>query len=253
MSSTATLPSDTPPSQGDPAPGSGAMSLTDHLDELRRRIIAVVVTLAVCVVASFFAALPVIEWMKSLVPPDVAFIQLTPGEVLMTSFRMSFFLGTVLASPVILYQVLRFTLPGLTNTERKFLFGVVAGGSVLFALGVVFSWWAVVPSALGYLLSYGQHVAESQISIARYVDFCMALLALTGILFELPMMMFLLSFTGLVKSEQLVRQWRVALVAVFVLAAVVTPSQDPVSMLMVAGAMAALYFVSIIPIRLIGR
>jgi len=110
-----------------------------------------------------------------------------------------------------------------------------------------------VPSALGFLVDYGQSVARAELSIREYISFCASLLFVTGGMFELPMVLFLLSFTGLITSQKLIREWRWATVLIFITAAIVTPTQDPFSMCIVGFAMVALYGLSIIPIRLCGR
>ena len=195
--------------------------------------------------------------MKALAPLELLqslqFVQLTPGEVLLVSVKLALVIGVILASPMLLYQTLMFVLPGLADTERKPVLLTVIFGSVLFACGLWFSSQLVVPSALGFLLAYGQSVAVSQISIASYVDFCTMLMAVTGILFELPLVLMLLASLNLVTSTQLLQQWRVALVAILVAAAVLTPSQDPVTMGIVAAAMTGLYFASLLPIKLMGK
>ena len=111
----------------------------------------------------------------------------------------------------------------------------------------------MAPSALLFLVDYGQTVARPELSIRDYIAFCSSLLFVTGGMFELPMVLFLLSFTGLITSEKLIREWRWATVLIFITAAIVTPTQDPFSMLIVALAMIALYGLSIIPIKCCGR
>lgn len=229
------------------------MTVMEHLGELRRRIIVSVVALALGVLAAFFLSVPVMDSLKHLAPAGAHFVQLTPGEVFMASFRLSFFLGVILASPVILYQALRFVLPGLNPKEQRFLSWIVLGGSLLFALGVLFAYYAVIPPSLQWLLEFGKDVAEIQMSIAPFTEFCTSILLLTGILFELPMVLLLLSFTGLVSAQQLVDQWRAAIVIIFIVAAVATPSQDPFSMTVVAIAMLGLYWLSILSIKLFNR
>lgn len=238
----------------DHTPGqSREMSVMEHLGELRQRIITCVWVLTVTVLAAFVLSRPVIEAFKWLAPVGVTFVQLSPGEVLMASFKLSFLVGVALASPVILYQTLRFVLPGLQAHERRFVWMTVFSGTLLFLGGVAFAYFAVIPPALGFLMDYGQDIAENQMSIARFIDFCTSLLILTGIMFELPMVLFFLSFTGLVSSGKLLRHWRGAIVGILLLSAVLTPSQDPFTMLIVGGALMGLYLVSILPIRLMGR
>src|SRR5262249_15634251 len=109
------------------------------------------------------------------------------------------------------------------------------------------------PTAIQFLVDYGQSVAATHLSIESYISFCSSLLFVTGGMFELPMMLFLLSFTGLITSQKLIAEWRWATVLIFIVSAIVTPTQDPFSMTVVGLAMVLLYALSIIPIKLCGR
>lgn len=236
------------------------MTMVEHLAELRTRILISLSAAIIGIVLAFFYSLDVINILKAMANPVVEkahgmveFVQLTPGEVLVASLKLSVFLGIAMASPIILYQVLRFVLPGLQGRERMRLVLVIIGGTMLFICGVAFAYFLVIPSALTYLLEYGQQVAKSQISIAQYIDFCQSLLLMTGIVFELPLVLLFLSLIGLVSSRMLIANWRQALVFIAFAAAIITPSQDPLTMILVGVAMGGLYFASIIPIKLIGK
>lgn len=230
-----------------------AMSLMEHLSELRSRIVASVLALMIGMVAAFFISLPAIDMLKLIAPAGVHFVQLTPGEVVMASIRVSVILGAVLASPVILYQIIRFIFPGLTQREKSWVLWIVGGGGVLFLLGMGFAYRLVLPPTLEWLLAYGQEVAESQMSIARFVEFTTSLILITGVLFEMPIVLMLLSFTGLVTSQKMLAQWRMTMVFIFLFAAIITPSQDPLSMVLVGLAMVVLYGISIVAIRCCGK
>ncbi len=229
------------------------MSIMEHLDELRKRIISSLISLIIGVLIAFFCSRYLIDFLKLLAPDTVTFVQLSPGEVLMTSFKLSVFVGAALASPIILYHLLRFILPGLKPKEQGFISLSVFFGSLLFLVGISFAYYAVIPPALGFLLDYGNDVAQNLMSIALFIDFCSSLIVLTGFMFELPVLLFLLSFTGLIHSKQLISHWRGAIVGIFLFSAVLTPSQDPFTMLIVASALISLYVASIIPIKLCGR
>lgn len=229
------------------------MTLVDHLNELRQRIVVSAIAVILGVLVAFLGMTPAMDWLKLLAPEGSKFIQLTPGEVFLSAFRLSCLMGMALASPVVLYQVLGFVMPGLKPNERKFLLWVVVGGAVLFAAGMGFGYYAVLPPTLSWLLGFGAEVAEVQMSISRFVEFCTGMILLSGVLFELPIVLFILSFTGLVTSRKLMTQWRMATVLIFVVAAVITPSQDPLTMGIVGGAMMALYWLSVISIRCCGR
>lgn len=229
------------------------MTMLEHLEELRRRIVTSVISLVLGIVIAFSGVTPAMNILKILAPPDSHFIQLTPGEVFMSAFRLATFMGIALASPVILYQLLRFILPGLKPHESRFLLWMVLGGAFLFLGGMVFGYYAVLPPTLEWLLGFGAEVAEVNMSIGRFVEFCTGMILLCGVLFELPVLLFLLSFTHLVNSHKLLSQWRMATIIIFVAAAVLTPSQDPLTLSVVGGALMALYFLSVMSIRLCGR
>lgn len=234
-------------------PGEKSMPLVAHITELRNRILISAATLAITVTAGFYFTEPVIGWLKKLAPSQTMFIQITMGEVLMTTLTLSLQIGLVLASPVILYHLLRFVNPGLHRRERIMLTWAVLGGTLLFLVGIVFAYFFVLGPAIACLLEFGQNIARPTLSIREFLGFCSALLLVTGLMFELPMVLFLLSFTGLITSAKLIKEWRWATVLIFIAAAVVTPTQDPLSMSIVGAAMVALYALSIIPIKLCGR
>jgi sec-independent protein translocase protein TatC len=234
-------------------PETSGMTFLDHLEELRKRIIISVSALIVFIIGAFFLAIPVMNGLKAVAPHTAHFVQLSPGEVLMASCRISVILGIAFSLPIILYQLLRFVVPGLKSKEQRYLLWVVMCGAFLFLLGAVFAYYAVLPPTLEWLVDYGRDVAETQMSIEKFVEFSTALILLTGLMFELPMVLFMLSFTGLITSQKLIAQWRWATVTIFVVAAIITPSQDPLSMTLVGLAMVLLYLISIIPIKLVGR
>ena len=229
------------------------MTMVGHLTELRDRVLISVGAVLLGLGLGLWQALPLIELLERMAPKGVQFVQLGPGEVFMTAMRVAFYLAVALALPVILYQLLRFVMPGLSGREKPMLMWSVMGGAVLFALGMVFSYFCVIPLTLSFFMEFGQSVAASQISVERYVGFCAAMLLMGGLMFELPMILFLLSFTGLVSSAKLLAEWRWALVIIVTASAVITPSQDPFTLMVVSLAMSTLYALSILPIRMIGR
>jgi sec-independent protein translocase protein TatC len=230
-----------------------AMPLLEHITELRNRILWSAGILVAAIGLGFYIAPPVIDIFKALAPKGTVFTQITMGEVLMTTLQMSVYIGFALAAPIILYHLLRFVLPGLKNREKAMVTWAVIGGTLLFVLGVIFAYFFVVSPAIYWLLDFGNTVAQPYLSIKEFISFSASLLFVTGLMFELPMVLFLLSFTGLITSKKLIQEWRWATIIIFLVAAIVTPTQDPFSMSIVGLAMVALYGLSIIPIRLCGR
>lgn len=222
-------------------------NLTHHLEELRNRLIFCVATLLITISASFFAAKPIIHWIESLSPIDIAFIQLSPGEVLMTSLKVAILTGIALAAPILMYHIFRFMVPGLTHTEKRLLAVTTVGGTVLFSIGCWFSAQWVVPMALSFLLDFGTDLATNHIQITHFIDFCIGLMMMMGLMFELPLVIWALVGLKLLKPHQLAEQWRMVAVGCFLASAILTPSQDPFTMMLVGGTIFGLYALSLLP------
>jgi len=234
-------------------PATHSQQLTSHLAELRYRIINMVVGLVIGTGLGFLGAEPVIQLLQVIAPSDVQFVQLTPGEVLGISVKLACFIGIGLSSPWMLYHLLRFIFPGLTNKEKRFALLSLFLGSGLFLAGVLFAYLTVLSPALTFLMDFGRQIAIQQISIASYVEFCLSVILLVGITFELPVVLISLSLVRIVRLQQLISQWRTVVIAIFFAAAVLTPSQDPITMILVGGALLLLYAMSLIPIYCIEK
>lgn len=236
----------------DEVPDDIEMSLFDHLDELRQRILYAVIAIAFCVVACFAGVRQIVELLE--VPAQGAkFLQLSPGEYFFVSIKVAGYSGILLASPFILYQIIQFVLPGLTRRERRLIGPVVIGSSVLFFAGLAFAYIALVPAALNFFISYGAEVVEQMWSIDRYFEFVLLLLFSTGLAFQIPVIQLLLGLLGIVGSTQMLSGWRYVLLGAAILGAVLTPSTDPVTQSLLGGAVLFLYFGGIGLVKAIGR
>ncbi len=236
----------------DELPGEIEMSLFDHLEELRQRIFYALIAVAVGIVGCFFAVKPIVQLLE--VPAQgVKFLQLAPGEYFFVSLKVAAYTGIVLASPFILYQIIQFVLPGLTRRERRLLGPVVLGSSVLFAGGLVFAYLLLIPAALKFFISYGADVVEQLWSIDKYFEFVLLLLFSTGLAFQIPIIQLLLGNLNIVSSERMVSGWRYVIMGAVVLGAVLTPSTDPLTQSLLAGAVLGLYFGGVGLVKLTGK
>jgi sec-independent protein translocase protein TatC len=147
--------------------------------------------------------------------------------------------------PVIVVQLLRFLAPGLRSGERRWLYGTAAGAGLLFLSGVLFAYFVALPPALDFLINFENDIAEPNLRVGAYIDFVTRLLFWTGVSFETPIVIMFLARFRIVNWLQLLHWWRPALVAAFVVAAIVTPSIDPVTQTLVAGPIIVLYFIGI--------
>ncbi|MFH7028929.1 MAG: twin-arginine translocase subunit TatC [Heteroscytonema crispum UTEX LB 1556] len=241
-----------PPDPLDELPGEVEMSLFDHLEELRQRIFYALIAVVVCVIGCFLVVKPIVQLLE--VPAQgVKFLQLAPGEYFFVSLKVAGYSGLILSSPFILYQIIQFVLPGLTRRERRLLAPVVLGSGVLFAGGLVFGYSLLIPAALKFFISYGADVVEQLWSIDKYFEFVLLLLFTTGLAFQVPIIQLVLALLGIVSSEKMISGWRFVIMGAVVLGAILTPSTDPFTQSLLAGAVLGLYFSGIGFVKLIGK
>ena len=232
-------------------------SITEHLRELRRRVLVCVVAILAGSVASFAFYRQIIEFLSrpaydldSGAGLELVFIEVT--ELLTTAVKVSFVAGFVLALPVILYQVIMFVAPGLTGRERRYLFLFMPAALLAFAAGVAFAYYVLTPPALKFLLGFSD-VATPLIRISNFVNLMVRLLFWMGVAFETPLIMYMLALLGIVSAQRLSRFRRYWVVIAFILAAIITPTFDPVNQVLVAGPLLVLYEIGVLLARLAGR
>jgi sec-independent protein translocase protein TatC len=236
----------------DELPDEVEMSLFDHLEELRLRIFYSLIAVVVGMIGCLIAVKPLVKLLE--VPAQgVKFLQLAPGEYFFVSLKVAGYSGLVLSSPFILYQIIQFVLPGLTRRERRILGPVVLGSSVLFVGGLVFAYLLLIPAALRFFINYGADVVEQIWSIDKYFEFVLLLLFSTGLAFQIPIIQLLLGNLGIVSSQKMLEGWRYVIMGAVILGAVLTPSTDPLTQSLLAGAVLGLYFGGIGLVKLMGK
>ncbi|MEI6328950.1 MAG: twin-arginine translocase subunit TatC [Pseudanabaena sp. ELA645] len=228
------------------------MSLFDHLEEFRSRVFYALIAVFVGIVGCF-AIINKIVALLEIPAQGVKFLQLAPGEYFFVSIKVAGYSGILAASPAILYQIVRFVLPGLTRKEKKAIAPIVFGSSILFVLGIVFAYELLIPAALNFFISYGGDVVEQFWSIDRYFEFVLLLLFSTGLAFQIPVIQALLAMTGIVTSSRMLAGWRYVVLGAVVLGAVLTPSTDPMTQSLLAGAVGILYFGGIFLVKAMGK
>ncbi|KAH9746553.1 Sec-independent protein translocase protein TATC [Citrus sinensis] len=235
-------------------PDDKEMSIFDHLEELRQRIFVSVLAVGAAILGCFAYSKELIMFLEAPVKSEgVRFLQLAPGEFFFTTLKVSGYCGLLLGSPVILYEIIAFVLPGLTRAERRFLGPIVLGSSVLFYAGIAFSYWVLTPAALNFFVNYAEGVVESLWSIDQYFEFVLVLMFSTGLSFQVPVIQLLLGQVGLVTSDQMLSIWRYVVVGAVIAAAVLTPSTDPVTQMLLAAPLLGLYFGGAWMVKLTGR
>ncbi len=247
---TLTQPADQDPL--DELPDEVEMSLFDHLEELRWRFFYALMAVAIAIVGCFLFVKPIVQLLE-LPAGDVKFLQLAPGEYFFVSLKVAGYSGLVLATPAILYQIMQFVLPGLTRRERRLVLPVILASSVLFLMGLAFAQTLLIPAALKFFIDYGEGVVEQLWSIDRYFEFVLLLMFSTGLAFQVPVIQILFSLLGIVSGDQMLAGWRYVVIGGVVLGAILTPSTDPVTQSLLAGAVLGLYFGGIGLVKAIGR
>lgn len=224
--------------------------LSKHLEELRKRLLISVIALLLTSALAFVFH----KWiLRFLMGPAGGFEGLPSGGLVFTevtemvsiTFKVSLLVGLVLALPVVLYELVAFVAPGLTPRERRYLFLFLPGTMFAFVAGALFGYYFLIPPAMRFLLTFGSDIATPMIRISNYMNVIIALLFWMGVVFETPVVMFLLARLGILSYRLVARSRRYAAVAAFVLGALITPTFDPVNQTLVALPIIGLYEIGI--------
>ena len=225
------------------------LTLREHLEELRVRLIWSVLAVAVTSVVSFaFLTKNAIEFLKAKAPEgtEFQFIEITEGWSVY--LRVGLFCAVALALPFIVYQAMMFVRPALTRRETIYVYLLLPGVAVLFITGVLFAYYVFLGNALSFLVDspfLEDLLGKPQLRIGEYISQITKILFGMGLAFETPLIIFFLAKMGIVTTGQLLRKWRYAVVIAFVVAAIITPTWDPINCSIVAGPLVALYFLGI--------
>jgi len=229
------------------------MPLTAHLAELRSRLIWCMMALAVGFVVCYGLSDKIVAALQSPValvgqPIKVPLQIIAPAEAFVTYIKVGLIAGLFLVLPFVLYQLWKFVAPGLLEHEKKYTVPFLVGSAVLFySGGIVF--YLVLPFIIHFLLSFAKGDIKAQLSVGYYVTFCVRLMIAFGLVFQLPMVVIFLTQLGLLSSRLLVQYFRHAVVLIFVVAAMLTPTTDPLSLVAMVLPMLLLYGLSILAAR----
>ncbi|WP_405216907.1 twin-arginine translocase subunit TatC [Agrococcus sp. Ld7] len=223
------------------------MRLGEHLVELRRRLILSALAILLSTIAGFFAVdwllellqRPLLELADSGRVTDLLYTTVTQAFDL--KLRIAITLGVIVASPVWLYHLIRFFLPGLKKNERRYVFGFLAAALPLFLAGCAAGWW-VFPQIVQLLVQIAPSGAISYLDATTYYDFAFKLLLAVGVGFVLPVFLVVLNFAGVLSGKGILGAWRWAVIGITLFTAMATPAADVMSMFLLAIPMLLLYF-----------
>jgi len=222
------------------------ISLLGHLDDLRRRLIYIAVAVVAGTIAAFYFRQEIFDALRSISGDETKLQVIGLTEGLVTAFKLSFTGGLILATPVLFYEVASYIRPALTPQERRYLYTLVPGVLLAFFGGAAFAFLVVLPPALSFLERFGSDFGVVEWRAVDYVSTIIGLLFGIGICFELPVLMYFLAKIRIIRTAQLRRFRRWAIVLSFILAAIITPTPDPINQTLVAAPLIILYEIGII-------
>ena len=230
------------------------MSLREHLDELRRRLIWVVLFVILSMVIAFVFRDQILGF---LLEPGFSKLDERPIatevlEVVGVTFKVTFMVGLVVSLPVVIYQIVRFVSPGLTKREKVYLLFFIPVILIAFIAGAAFAYYVLFPPAFEFLFNFGTDNVDPEIRVSSYINVVISLMFWMGTVFQIPLVMFILARVGAVTPKWLGRFRKYAVVLAFIAAAIITPTFDPINQTLVAVPIIVLYEIGILMAR-IGR
>ncbi len=232
------------------------MTFTEHLEELRYRLIRILIAIGICFILCYFfskqifyiVSLPLLK----VLPKENNLIFTALPEAFFTYLKVSFFAGIVVASPYIFYQIWKFISPGLYPHEKRYVLPFVIVASIFFATGILFAYFVVFPYGFKFFISFQNQYIKALPSLKQYLSFCLKLLFAFGLIFDLPVFMFFLAKIGIINSKLLIKNRRYIIVLIFVVAAILTPP-DVFTQFLMAVPLILLYEISILVVKFVER
>ena len=217
------------------------LPFSEHIEELRQRIFLVFWIVLLLTSVSFIEVKGLVKILE-LPINNVKFFQLAPGEYFISTLKISFYTGLLFSSPFVISQLILFLLPGLTKKETRIILPLLLGSLVLFGLGLAFSYYTLIPAALNFFLNYSEEVLEPFWSFDQYFEFILVLFYSTGLAFQIPIIQILVGLLNIVSAKQMLGAWRYIILVSTILGAILTPSTDPLTQLLLSIAILLLYF-----------
>lgn len=229
-------------------------TIIEHLEDLRKVIIVSAVALVAAALIVYFAFrdslfLFLTEPLQEL---HVPLIQISIAEAFLTKIKISLLAGLVLAMPIIFWQILSFILPALTAKEKRLVYLLLPGAVLFFVTGIIFSYQIVLRFAMIFFLTGVSEGLTPMISVSKYISFLLSFVIPFGFIFEMPLLSIFLARLGLINAALLASKRKYAILAIFVIAALLTPP-DVISQLFMAGPMILLYELSIVMARIFAK
>jgi sec-independent protein translocase protein TatC len=217
------------------------LPFSEHIEELRQRLF-LLLWIILLLTSIAFLEVKIIVKILELPISNVKFFQTAPGEYFISTLKISFYTGLLFTSPFAIGQLILFLLPGLTKKETRIIFPLLFSSLLLFGLGLTFSYYTLIPAALNFFLTYSEEVIEPFWSFDEYFEFILVLFYSTGIAFQIPIIQILIGLLNIVSPKQMLGAWRYIVLIATILGAILTPSTDPLTQILLSLAILILYF-----------
>jgi len=229
------------------------LSVLGHLGELRQRLIKSVIAIVITSILSFIFFEQIFNILIAPAPQDITLIFIEMTEMIGTIMRVCLVSGIILAMPYLTYHLIMFVSPALTSKEKRYVYLILPWIALMFAAGVAFTYFILIPPATKFLITFGSDIATPQIKIGNYISIVTRLLLAVGLVFEMPVVTTFLARLGILKPKWLSDKRKLAIIFAFILAAIITPTFDPINQTLVAAPLIILYEMSIWLAKLVQR
>jgi sec-independent protein translocase protein TatC len=229
------------------------MSILGHFKELRKRLIRSLVVVVATSIFSFVFYEQIFNILINPAPAGIVLQAIDMTEMIGITMRVSLISGVMLAMPYLVYELIMYVSPALTHREKKYVYLILPWIALMFAAGVVFGYYILIPRMTGFLLSWGSDLVNIQPRIGSYINVVTRMLLVVGLVFELPVITTFLSRLGVLKPKWLADKRKSAIIIAFILAAIITPTIDPINQCLVALPLVILYEFSIWLARLVHK
>ncbi len=234
------------------------MPLYEHLEELRSRLLICILAIGIGFIISYIFSAKIFEilmkpWIEAMPAGQHAtLIYTAPHEAFFVYMKVSFISGTFLAAPIIIWQIWKFIAPGLYANEKRYMFPVIFFSGLCFVGGALFGYFVVFPAGFKFFASFASEYITPMMRTSEYLAFANKMLLCFGLAFELPVFAFFLAKVGILSADFLKRKRKLAIVLIFIAAAMLTPSPDVISQLLMAGPLLVLYELSVWVVHFFG-
>jgi len=228
------------------------LTVLGHLKEFRQRLIKSVIAVLITTIVSFVFA-KYIFYILILPTGGINLIYIEMTEMIGTYMKVSLVSGIILAMPYLVYQFIMFVSPALTRKEKRYVYLILPWITLMFVGGIAFGYFVLIPPATKFLVTFGSDIATPQIKIGNYISIVSRLLLAIGLVFEMPVVTTFLSRLGVITPKWLANKRKAAIIFAFILAAIITPTFDPINQSLVAVPLIVLYEMSIWLAKLVQR